>query len=61
MRRWRSRRGLLARNLQLTYKSITQRAPNAKVLEPTNSKEFKAFDAVNEKLDKLLATAAVGK
>ena len=43
------------------YKSIRQRAPNAKVLEPTNQKEFKAFDSVNEKLDKLLATAAIGK
>jgi len=43
------------------YKSIKQRAPNAKVLEPTNQKEFKAFDTVNEKLDKLLATVAVGK
>jgi hypothetical protein len=43
------------------YRSIKQRAPNARVLEPTNEKEFKAFDSVNEKLDKLLATAAVGK
>jgi len=43
------------------YKLIKQRAPNAKVLEPTNEKEFKAFDAVNEKLDKLFATVAVGK
>ena len=43
------------------YKSIKQRAPNAKVLEPTNQKEFKAFDTVTEKLDKILATAAVGK
>ena len=43
------------------YKLIKQRAPNAKVLEPTNEKDFKAFDAVNEKLDKLFATVALGK
>ena len=43
------------------YKLIKQRAPNAKVLEPKNEKDFKAFDSVNEKLDKLLTTAAVGK
>lgn len=43
------------------YKIIKQRAPSAKVLEPTNQKEFKVFNTVNEKLDKLLATAAIGK
>jgi hypothetical protein len=43
------------------YKIIRERAPNAKLLEPTNQKEFKLYETVNEKLDKLLATAPAGR
>jgi iron(III) transport system substrate-binding protein len=43
------------------YKIIKERAPNAKLLEPSNEKEFKLYEAVNDKLEKLLATATAGR
>ena len=43
------------------YKIIKERAPNAKLLEPSNEKEFKLYEAVNDKLGKLLATATAGR
>lgn len=43
------------------YKIIKERAPNAKILEPKNQKEFKTFEAVAEKIDKILATATIGR
>lgn len=43
------------------YKIVKERAPNAKILEPTNEKQFKSFEAVGDKIEKMIATATIGR
>ncbi len=43
------------------YKIVKERAPNAKILEPGNEKQFKMFEAVGDKIEKIMATATVGR
>ncbi len=43
------------------YKIIKERAPKAKILEPANEKQFRSFEAVGDKIEKLLATATIGR
>jgi len=42
-------------------KLIQERAPNAKVLEPRSQKEFDAFEAFGDKLDKMIAGSVTGQ
>jgi iron(III) transport system substrate-binding protein len=42
-------------------KLIQERAPNAKVLEPKSQKEFDAFEAFGDKLDKMIAGSVTGQ
>ena len=42
-------------------KLIQERVPNAKVLEPRSQKEFDAFEAFGDKLDKMIAGGVTGQ
>ena len=42
-------------------KLIKERAPNAKLLEPTNLEELRDYEAFSDKVVKIISTAAMGR